>query len=125
MYSWRISSAVALSMMLGFVAGPASSQVPAASMTFRNDLKIAVIVQGTSAVGGMIRRGQPVVIASGRAGGDFNVPAGKRFYSVYDANQPSRVLAKDVPFDIPAGANVLISIRMLPNNQIGLVPEAR
>jgi hypothetical protein len=120
-----VSLIIAFGLMIGLGAGNAPGQVPAASLTFRNDTKAAVIVQGTSNVGGMIRRGQPVLVAAGRTGGDFNVPAGQRSYTVYDANQPSRVLAKDVSFVVPAGANVLISIRLLPNNQIGLVPEPR
>jgi hypothetical protein len=97
---------------------------PPSSIAFRNDTKIAVIIQGTSTVGGMIRRGQPIVVAPGQVVGEFNVPAGGRVYSAYDAKTPSKVLALDVLFTIPPGANILISVRQLPNNTIGLVPEA-
>jgi len=125
MRSWFINSAIVLSLALGIGAGSAQSQAPGASINFRNDLNAPVIIQGTAVAGGMIRRGQPILVAPGKTGGDFNVPAGARFYTVYDANQPTRVLARDVRFDIPAGANLVISVRLLPNNQVGLAPEAR
>jgi hypothetical protein len=99
-------------------------QAQPSSIAFRNETKIAVIIQGTSTVGGMIRRGQPIVVAPGQVVGEFNVPPGARVYSAYDAKTPSKVLALDVPFTIPPGANILISVRQLPNNTIGLVPEA-
>lgn len=123
MRSWVVNLGLMLGLML-LSPGDVSSQGPGAAVLFRNQTKGPVIVQGISSVGGMVRRGQPVVVAPGQGGGDFNVPAGARVYSVYDANQPSRVLAKDVPFNIPAGTNLLIAIRVLPNNQVALVPEA-
>ncbi|MEI7685095.1 MAG: hypothetical protein WCL32_08720 [Planctomycetota bacterium] len=101
----------------------APAQGPGTAIFFRNDTKTAIIIQGYSAVGGMIRRGQPIVVSPGHGGGDFNIPPGTRIYTVYDANQPSRILAKDVPLVIPAGANIIASVRNLPNNQVGIVPE--
>ncbi len=118
-----LNLALACGLLLASFADRAQSQGPAASLVFRNELQTPVIIQGISNVGGMIRRGQPILVAPGRVGGDFNVPAGVRSYSVYDANQPSRVLAKDVPIVVPAGGNVVIAVRLFPNNQVGLVPE--
>jgi hypothetical protein len=123
MRSWSINLAIVWGLGLG--AESALSQAPVASINFRNDLNAPVIIQGTSITGGMIRRGQPVLVAPGKSGGEFNVPAGVRFYTVYDANQPTRVLARDVRFEIPAGANLVISVRVHPNNQVVLVPEVR
>lgn len=122
---WHLNLAIVLGLMLGQGSGSAQSPAPVASITFRNDLNTPVIVQGTSIFGGMIRRGQPVLVAPGKTGGDFNVPTGARWYTVYDANQPTRLLAKDVRFDVPPGSNSLISIRILPTNQVVLVPETR
>src|SRR5262249_37094101 len=110
MRAWYLNLAV-IGLMLGLSAGSAQCQAPA-SLVFRNVLKSPVISQGTTVLGGMVRRGQPVLVAPGKAGGDFNVPAGVRFYTVYDANQPTRVLAKDVRFEIPPGSNLLISVRV-------------
>jgi hypothetical protein len=124
MRCWLVNLILVFGLMLGLGAGTAYSQAPVASMVFRNDTNAPVIVQGTSIIGGMIRRGPPILVAPGKALGDFNVPAGRRFYSVYDANQPSRVLAKDVPFDVPAGASVIVAIRIV-NNQFVLVPERK
>jgi len=123
MRSWFINSAI-VCLVLGMGAGSAQSQA-LASINFRNDLNAPLIIQGTAVVGGMIRRGQPIVVAPGKTGGDFNVPPGVRFYTVYDASQPTRVLARDVRFDIPAGANLVIAVRILPNNQVVLMPEVR
>lgn len=102
----------------------AAAQGPPATVIFRNDAKSPVIIQGISNIEGMVRRSQPILVAVGGSAGDFNVPAGMRFYSVYDANQPSRVLARDVPFSIPAGVNLLIAVRPLSPTQVGLVPQA-
>ncbi|MCI0376555.1 MAG: hypothetical protein L0215_03000 [Gemmataceae bacterium] len=67
---------------------------------FKNDFKVAIIVQGWSIVDGQQRRGQPLLINPGKVAWDNNIPSpGKRFYSIYDANQPSKVYLRD--FAVP------------------------
>ncbi|MCI0641631.1 MAG: hypothetical protein L0Y70_21355 [Gemmataceae bacterium] len=73
---------------------------PSTGIGFKNDFKVAIIVQGWSVVNGQQRRGQPLLINPGKVAWDNNVPSpGKRYYSVYDANQPSKVYLRD--FAVP------------------------
>ena len=125
-------SAVCLS--IGIVADSAPAQkggpVPApvqatGSASFRNDLKVPVIVQGISQVNGVLKRGQPLLVAPGKTAGDFNVPAGVRAYSVYDANQPTRVLVKDAAITIAAGRTQPFVVRSLPNGQTAIAPDSK
>src|SRR6478735_3046288 len=97
--------------LIALLAGSGHGQVPIppGAVAFRNDTKGPIVVQGTTLVGGVARRGQPLLLPMGRVAGDFNLPAGLFLYSVYDANQPSRVLARDVPITIKPGANLLMS----------------
>lgn len=93
------------------------------SIGFRNDAKVAVIVQGATDVKGMQRRGQPLLIQPGKTSYDTNLPAGDRFITIYDANQPSKVLHRS---KIPLGkVDLFFAIRPGPGNppQIILVPD--
>jgi len=74
------------------VLGLAPVLAQAAGIGFRNNLKTPVIVQGASVVNGMLRRGQPLLIAPAKIGWDNNLPPGVRFITIYDANQPSNIL---------------------------------
>jgi len=118
----RTSGWSVLIAMLGLSLAPAPAQGPLTSIAFRNETPVAVIVQGISIVNGMLRRGQPLLVVRGRAAGDFNVPAGLRVYSVYDANQPSRVLVKDQPVNVVQGRNLSFAIRSR-GPQFALVSE--
>lgn len=90
-------------------------QFTAPGIGFRNDSKVAVIVQGWSVVNNMPRRGQPLLIQPDKRVWDNNVPPGIRYYSVYDANQPSKVLLRDFP--VPVGTNdQFFAIRPVPSN---------
>src|SRR5262245_50922953 len=59
---------------------------PGASVGFRNDLKVPVIVQGVSLVNNMPKRGQPILVNPGKTGWDNNLPQGFRIFTVYDYN---------------------------------------
>jgi hypothetical protein len=110
------------------LAGPAvlglvlllAPKAGAAGIVFRNDLKIPVIVQGESIVNRMIQRGRPVVIFPGRTAADPLVPPGNRRITVYDANQPNRVLFRRlVPFP---GTDLHFAIVRGPGGHIHLQP---
>ena len=105
--------------------GPGPAQGATGSASFRNDLKVPVIIQGISQVNGVLKRGQPLVVAPGKTTGDFNVPVGVRAYSVYDANQPTRVLVKDAPINIVAGRTQPFVVRSLPNGQTTIGPDSK
>lgn len=107
---------------------PQQKIIPTVAMSFRNDLDKPVVVQGQSVVGGVLRRGQPILIPPGKVGFDNSVPAGPgvlRVVSVFDGSQPSRVLVRNVPIRMDSGRDVRVLIRYAPNNpdQILLVPD--
>ena len=58
-------------------------------------LKTPVIVQGVSLVNNMQRRGQPILVNPGKTVWDNNLPAGVRYYTIYDSTQ--RILLRDRP----------------------------
>ena len=81
-------------------AGIVSAQAPMGAIGFRNELKAPVVVQGVSVINGVVRRGPPILIPSGKVGWDNRLPPGIRFISVYDPNQPNIALIdkEAVPF---------------------------
>lgn len=89
----------------------ASSLAHSGGIGFQNKLSQPIVVQGASVVNGMNRRGQPIVVVPGRIAWDVNLPPTQRQITIYDANQPNRVLFRQVvPF---AGLDVLYSV--VPN----------
>lgn len=78
------------------VAEPAQAQVPpGVSVGFSNNSQTAVIVKGYTIVNGAQRPGLLLPMKKGGKAYDTNVPAGLRYYTVYDANNPTRVLLRD------------------------------
>jgi len=97
-----VSLALAI-LTLGGMPKNASVQaqgIPTASINFRNEAPIPLIIQGISFVGGTLRKGQPLFIAPGKNAWDTNVPPGPRQYKIYDGTQPSRVLAPNIPVKV-------------------------
>ena len=93
---------------------PADAQPKSISVGFTNMSEHSVIVQGYTVVNGVQRRGQPVPMKKKSGGGyDTNVPAGVRFYTVYDANQPSRILLKDFPVVVQ---NRDVMLKIIPSS---------
>lgn len=100
--------------------------LPTVSIAFRNDLPMAVIVQGHSIINGVQRRGQPVAVPPGKVNFDNNVPSGTfRFITVFDANQPTRPLIVNFQVPVQAGRDMQILIRTSPNNpkRIVITPD--
>ena len=101
---------------LGLVAlavlGVLPARAAAGGMGFRNDLNIPIIVQGESVIDGVLRRGQPLLIAPGKAAYDTNLKAGNRRITVYDANNTTRVLLRVLlPYD---GSDVNFRVVLVP-----------
>jgi len=110
-------------MMLGLAGLLVVGAAPAwaGGIGFRNDLKVPVIVQGASIVNGMVRRGPPILIQPGKIGWDNKLPAGMRYVTVYDANQPNRVIIREfrVPFQ---GLDLMYTIQV-NGNKVTLEPS--
>src|SRR5262245_33744741 len=85
---------------LALLAGTILAALPAAAqargIAFRNELNLPIVVQGTSIVNNMVRQGRPFLLYPNKSGMDQIPAAGNRLIVIYDANQPSRVLYKDV-----------------------------
>jgi hypothetical protein len=92
------------------LAQTAHAQFGGAAVGFRNELRTPIIVQGLTVVNGMQKRGQAIVILPGKAGFDYNVPVGPRFYIVCDANQPNLVWLRNVPIAV-MGQDINFAIR--------------
>ncbi len=98
-----------------FLALAELPSVQAAGLGFRNDCQVPIIVQGATMVNNMLRRGQPILILPDKTAWDNNVPPGFRILTIYDANQPSRVLCRDrVNF---SGQDLRFVVRPVPNSK--------
>jgi hypothetical protein len=82
---------------------------------FRNETKMWVVVQGHSVVNNQHRRGQPILLSPGKIAFDSNIPAGTRFFTIYDSNQTSKILMLNQPV-MPQGKDLFFAIRMSPTN---------
>jgi hypothetical protein len=80
---------------------------------FRNEMKIPVVVQGWTMVGGMKKAGMAIAIPPGKTLGEINVPAGTRYYSIYDANNPNIVYIRDIPVPV-MNSDLSFAIRGVP-----------
>ena len=100
-------------LALALIPGTSHAQNPnqAVTLSFRNDTKAPVIVQGWTLVNNMPRRGQAIVVNPGKTLSDKSLPAGTRYISVYDANQPTRVYMRDQRVEVQRNADLLFSIR--------------
>lgn len=67
------------------------TQAKAAWIGYKNDTPHTVVVQGSSNVGGQVRKGQPHQINPREAAWD-QVTAGVKTITVFDPQQPNRVL---------------------------------
>ncbi len=121
--------AAASTLALGaFGANQASAQKggdpQTVNISFRNDTKTTVLLQGASIVKGVQRRGQPIVIREAKSAFDNNVPVGVRLITIVDANQPSRILFRD-SIQVPAGRDLPLVIRSVPGNpnRVVLAPD--
>jgi hypothetical protein len=90
-----------------------TAQVPGTgTVGFMNKSHMAVIVKGYTVVKGTPVPGQLIPLKKDGKGFETNVPAGIRFYTVYDANNPTRVLLRDQP--LPINRDIILMIRTSP-----------
>ncbi|MBM4067676.1 MAG: hypothetical protein FJ271_01840 [Planctomycetes bacterium] len=90
---------------------------------FVNELKMPIIVQGSTVENNMVRRGLPVLVFPGKTGWDINLKPGRRFITIYDGRQTTRVLYQGPPL-LFAGRDMLFAVRVVPGNppRVLLVP---
>ncbi len=95
--------------------GPGSGPEPGAAIGFRNETKMSIVVQGHSIVNNQSRRGQPILLSPGKIAFDSKIPAGTRFFTIYDSNQTSRIFMLNHAVT-PQGKDLFFAIRMSPTN---------
>jgi hypothetical protein len=99
----------------------------AAWLGFKNQLSGPVIIQNAVIVNNVVRRGKPALLQPGASGWDAIPQPGSVMVTIYDANQPSRILfqgtvmsVKDLFFavetdsTIPAGAKLMPRAKLTP-----------
>jgi hypothetical protein len=67
--------------------GQARAQVPTASVKFTNKTDFNLVVRGFTIVNGQKRAGPNIAIPKGGAAFDLNVPAGIRYYGVWEGTR--------------------------------------
>lgn len=115
----RVLSAIVVAAWLA-LAAPGSAQAQnVVGVGFRNATPKAIIVQGSTIINGMQRAGRLLIIRPGKVAFD-NLPVTTvRLYTIYDANQPSRVLLRGFP--LPAGRSGVFAVRPSPINPNGII----
>ncbi len=97
------------------------AQVPqGVTVTLVNNSKGPVIVKGYTVVNGARRPGQLLPINKGGKAYESAVPAGFRFYTVFDAINPTRVLLRDFPVPIQ-NRDVTLIIMPAPNDPMRVI----
>ena len=117
-----VTALIAMTCFALFAAQPSQAQQPKlVTVSFMNHSDLNVNVQGYTVVNGGQRPGN-VLRMKKKSGGAFEqANAGTtRFYTIYDANQPARVLLQNFPVNVP-NRNVVLKIMPSPTNPKELV----
>jgi hypothetical protein len=113
-----------MTWLLFLAMSPAHAQVPkTASVGFNNKTDLNIFIQGYTIVNGSKRYGPPLQLKkNGSMAFESNVLAGYRYYTICDANQPSRVLLRDFPVPIQNREVSLDVVIQMPGNRIVIMP---
>ncbi len=121
--AFGVASCFAIVACLGLCAGhipTARAQGAGVAISFRNDLNIALVVQGHSMVNGMKKAGMVLVIQPGKTAAENNIPMGTtRVYMIADANAPGRPFIQNLPVQVGA-QDLNLAIRGMPPGKVFL-----
>jgi hypothetical protein len=122
---WTVHG-IALTLLLLAGWSPAAE---AASLHFRNETSMPVIVRGANIVNRTVRLGQPHLVQPGETCSDPILFPGNKLITIYDAKQPSRLLYQGT---IPcAGTDQFFAIQVAeprpdaPKSQKPAPPEVK
>jgi hypothetical protein len=90
----------------------ADAQPGGVAVGFLNNSHTKVVVKGYTIVGGVQRYGQILQMDKKGKAFEINIPRDYRFYTVYDGNNPQRVLLKDQK--VPIQKDVVLTIITSP-----------
>jgi hypothetical protein len=109
--AFAIATCIAIA---GWAALAARAQSGGVAVSFRNDLKIPLYVQGHTLVGNMPQKGMVHTVLPGKELTDNNVPAGQvRYYTVSDGNRPMVRYLHNFPVQV-GQQDLKLAIRGLP-----------
>lgn len=79
-------------LVLALYAAPATAGV---TISFRNDTKSPIIVQGIGVIRGRLVQGRPLLVQPGATVSDVVLVPGNKVITIVDAKQPTRTLARE------------------------------
>ena len=117
-----LTALIAMSCLAFLAAGSADAQVPKTFIVgFGNQTNMNVIVKGYTVVNGVQRSGPTLQLLKNGMAFENNVPAGIRYYTVYDANY--KILLRDHAVLIQTRNVALDIVPVLGNpNRVLIVP---
>jgi hypothetical protein len=101
------------------VLGLLPTSVEAASLGFRNDLNVPIIIQSVIVVNNQVRKGKPLVLLPGEVSLDPVIPPGARRIIINGARRPNPLLFQD---DIMVKDDLFYSVQV--DNKTGKVKLA-
>jgi hypothetical protein len=105
-----------MACLLAAVETTLAQQPATASIGFRNQTNLPILVQGYSIINKTQRPGQILQLKkNGDVAYDANVLAGVRYITIYNANQPAVVLLRDFPVAVQK-RDVFFDIMPSPTN---------
>ena len=99
----------------------ARAQKGGVAVGFKNETKLPLVVQGYTVIGKMKKAGMAIAIPPGKTLGEINVPAGIRYYSVYDGNMPNKVYISELAVPV-MNMDVYMIIRSTPKGLVLQTP---
>jgi hypothetical protein len=91
----------------------------AAWLGFRNDLKVPIVVQGTTVINNVARRDKPQTLYPGEVSWDPILRPGSKLIMIYDTKRPPRLLFQDT---ITIKDDLFLSIQVDKTGKPQLVP---
>src|SRR5262249_9743205 len=98
------------------VLGFAPAAVEAASLGYRNDLNVPIVIQTVVVVNNQLRKGKPLILLPGEVSFDPVTPSGARRIIINAARRPNALLFQD---DITVKDDVFYSVQF--DNKTGKV----
>jgi hypothetical protein len=102
------------------VLGLVPASVEAASLGYRNDLNVPIVIQTVFVVNNQVRKGKPLVLLPGEVTLDPVTPTGARRIAINGARRPNPLLFQD---DITVKADIFFSVQIdNKTSKVKLVP---
>jgi hypothetical protein len=91
----RGPGAACLAVLAVVLLGAGQAAAQPTWIGFRNDTDLPVVVQGSSQINNVVRRGKPHLLYPGEAYMECIIYPGVKQFTIYDRKQPTRVLHQE------------------------------